>query len=268
VGTIVDVDLRVLARRRWLRLAVLAGVAVVVVAAIVAGGRTGLDRTDTFREACATLLLLGGLIMAVSLGGGAFSRDAHSGFLGLMVGNGATPSQVGAGRIVARVTALVAVMALWAVAMQGASLAIGEGLDGPLLVHALTAVVNALLVLCASCAMASVIGPGAAGVFGIMVFVSAQAAVNLKAALDQGGISQDSATLINTLYTLFPRALVSPMISEMQARDVAGPAAPQIDINGILVVVPASTWITVAWTLAWCVALASLAAYGVRRRQL
>ena len=46
------------------------------------------------------------------------------------------------------------------------------------------------------------------------------------------------------------------------------PAAPDININGLAVVVPASRLIDLLWTLLWILIFAALATYGVRRRQL
>lgn len=261
-------DLRVLARVRWIRAALLGGVAVAALIALNASGESGIDRVDALRSGAASLLLLGGLAVAVCLGGGAFAHDASRGYLGLLVGSGATPSAVGAGRVAARLVVLAVVIAAWTAAVIAGGAVIGEGGDGPLAVHGLTVLGNLALVLCASAAMASVIGPIAAGVFGLMVYVSAQAAVNLKAALDSGAVNRDSQVIVEPFYAVFPRALVSPMINGMQERGVAGPAAPEVDVNGLEVVVPASTWASVVWTVMWTGIFLALAAYGVRRRQL
>lgn len=261
-------DLRILARVRWVRAALLAGVVIAALIAANASGESGIDRLDALRSGGASLLLLGGLAVAVSLGGGAFAHDAARGYLGLLVGSGATPSAVGAGRVAARLIALAVILGAWTAALVAGGAAIGEGGGGPLVVHALTVLGNLSLVLCASAAMASVIGPIAAGVFGLMVYVSAQATVNLKAALDAGAVNRDSNVIIDPFYALFPRALVSPMIHDMQVRDVAGPAAPRVDVNGLEVVVPASSWASVVWLLFWAGIFLALAAYGVRRRQL
>ena len=264
----IGIDLRILARRRWILGVTLAGLAYLTIVGIVAAGQSGVTRADTLQSNSASLLLIGGLITAVGLGGGAFSRDASSGYLGLLVGSGATPSRVGGARIVTRLAALVGIIGVWAVGMQLASLALGRGLDGPLAVHALAWVVNCALVLCASAALASVIGPVAAGVFGLMVFICAQAVVNLKADLDQGAIARGSQSFVDSVYSVLPRAIVSPMLADLQRRGQAGPAAPDININGLAVVVPASRLVDVLWTLLWILIFAGLAAYGVRRRQL
>lgn len=261
-------DLRILARRRWILGATLAGLVYLAIVGVIAAGQSGQSRMDALQSNSASLLLIGGLIVAVGLGGGAFSRDASSGYLGLLVGSGATPSRVGAVRILTRLAALVGILAIWGAGMQLASLALGRGLDGPLVVHTLAWVVNCALVLCASAALASVIGPVAAGVFGLMVFVCAQAVVNLKADLDQGAISRGSQTFVDSVYSILPRAIVSPMLADLQRRGQAGPAAPDININGLAVVVPASRLVDLLWTLLWILIFAGLATLGVRRRQL
>jgi hypothetical protein len=268
IAVMLRIDLRVLARRLWVQMTTLAGLVIIAIVAIFAAGDSGQAQIDALRSDSASLLLIGGLVVAVGLGGGAFSRDASSGYLGLLVGSGATPSRVGAIRITARILALAAIFAIWGVSMQLASLAIGRGFDGALAVHTLAALENAGLVLCASAALASVIGPIAAGVFGIMVFITAQAVVNLKADLDQGAIERSSRSFIDPVYSVLPRAIVSPMIAELQHRSDAGPAAPTININGLTVYVPASHLSDVLWTLLWTLIFAGLATYGVRRRQL
>jgi hypothetical protein len=158
-------------------------------------------------------------------------------------------------------------VAAWGVALQVGSLALGLGLDGPLAVHTLAAAVGLLLAMLAAGAASSVVGPVPAGAFGLLIFISAQAAVNLKAAADQDLIGTAEAA-VSALYYIAPRAIVSPMISGLQARDVGGPAAPSLEINDNLVLVPASGWGSVAWTLAWCALLALACIGGLRRRPL
>lgn len=268
VAAVLGADGRATLRARWVQALPLAGLVVAILVALNASGDAGRAREDALRAGGATLLLLGGLVVALILGGTAFARDARSGYLGLMVGAGATPSQVGAGRLAVRAIALVAVVALWGVALQVCSLALGMGLDGPLAVHTVLMLVNLALVMCATAAMASVIGPFAAAVFGLMVFVSAQAAVNLKAALNAGAIASDSGSLINPFYAVFPRALVSPMLEDLQRRHAGGPAAPKLEVNGFDVWVPASSGSTIVWTLLWVGIMAALTVVGVRRRQM
>jgi hypothetical protein len=262
------VELKVLARRRWVDGAALAGVVWIAIATVVAAGESGHARLDTLEVNAASLMLIGGLAVALCLGGGAFSRDASSGYLGLLVAAGATPSRIGFVRLAARVLVMIAVFVIWGVAMQIAAVAIGHGVDGSLAVHVTTWFLNGALVLCASAALASVIGPFAAGVFGFIVFFWAVSVVNIKADLDQGAISRSSGSFVNSVYGISPRAIVSPMLESLQRRGAAGPAAPDININGLTVTVPASRPIDVVWTLAWTLIFASLAVYGVRRRQL
>lgn len=256
-----------LARRPWLQAVAGAGVVAAAVIAAVAAAESGIDREDALRAGGASLLLLGGLVVAVPLGGAALNRDAASGHLGLLVGSGASRAEVLAAAVAARVAALAAVVALWALALQAGGLALGLGLDGPLAVHTLAVALGLLLTLLAATAASSVVGPVAAGAFGLIVYVSAQAAVNLKAAADAGQIGTAEG-LVNALYYVVPRAIVSPMLAGLQARDEGGPAAPSLEINGNPVLVPASEWDSVVWTLAWCVLLAVACSAGLRRRPL
>ena len=99
------------------------------------------------------------------------------------------------------------------------------------------------------------------------LYVAAQAAVNLKAAADQALIGTADAG-VNLLYYVAPRTITSPMLAELQLRDAAGAAAPRVEINGNTVIIPASGWDSVAWTLAWCVLLGIACAAGLRRRPL
>lgn len=260
-------DARATVRQRWFQGLAAAGVVMAVLVGVAAANDSGQARVDALRAGSAGVLLLAGLGVALFLGSTAFVRDARTGYLGLLVGTGATPAQVGAGRLGVRVLGLVGIIAVWGVALQLVAVALGEGPDGQLAVHTLTMLVNLTLVLCASAALGSVIGAVAAGAFGVMVFISAQAAVNLKAAHDQGAIETGS-TLIDAMYLAFPRAVVSSMVRDMQLRDVGGPAAPQVDVNGFIVIVPPSPAITWAWTLLWAAGFAMLALVGLRRRQL
>ncbi|HEX2508014.1 MAG TPA: hypothetical protein VHK23_06805 [Miltoncostaeaceae bacterium] len=244
-----------------------AGLLAAAAVAAAAAAESGLDREDQFRSGAASLLLLGGLVAAVPLGAGALNRDAAGGHLGLLVGSGASRREVAAAVLLARVAALIAIVAAWAVALQIGSLALGLGLDGPLAVHSLAVFVSLLLTMLAAGAASSVVGPVPAGAFAVAVFISAQAAVNLKAAADQDLIGT-AGGLVNALYYVVPRAIVSPMIADLQARDVGGPAAPSLEINDNPVLVPASGWGSVLWTLAWCALLAIACVGGLRRRPL
>jgi hypothetical protein len=256
-----------LARAPWLQAGAVAGAIAAAVVAAVAAADSGLAREDALRAGGASLLLLGGLVVAVPLGAAALNRDAATGHLGLLVGSGASRSEVAAAAVGSRIAALAAVLAAWALVLQAGSLALGLGLDGRLAVHALTVAVGLLLTLLAAAAASSAVGPVAAGAFGLVVFIAAQAAVNLKAAADQDLIGTADEAVV-AVYYVVPRAIVSPMIAELQARDAGGPAAPSLDINDNPVLVPASGWESVVWTLAWCVLLAIACGAGLRRRPL
>jgi hypothetical protein len=256
-----------LSRRPWLRVALAAGVVLAGVAGAVAAADEGLAREDALRRGVASLLLLGGLAVAIGLGSTALNRDADSGHLGLLLASGAGRARLAAAAAGARLLGLAVILAAWAIGAQAASLALGLGLDGPLAVHGLAVAEGLALTLLAAAAASSVVGPVPAGLFGAAVYVVAQAAVNLKAAADQGLIGTADAG-VTTLYYLVPRAIVSPMIAGLQIRDEAGPAAPRLEINESVVLVPAAGWVTVLWTLAWCALLGILCASGLRRRAL
>lgn len=255
------------ARRPWVQVAAAAGLALAAVAVIVAATHDELGREDALRRGAASLLLLGGLALAVALGSGALNLDAGNGHFGMLLGAGASRPQLITGALAARLAVLVAVVAAWAIAVQAGALVLGLGPDGPLAVHALAVGVGLALAMLACAAASAVVAPAAAGLFGAGLYVLAQAAVNLKAAADQGLIGTADA-MVTALYFIAPRAVTSPMIADMQLRDVAGPAAPRVEINQNTVVVPAAGWDTVAWTLAWCVLLALACVAGLRRRPI
>lgn len=265
VATLLALELRRLARRPWVQVGVTAGLVAAVVAVVVAAGDTGAAREDALRRGAASLLLLGGLALAVALGSAALNRDADRGWFGALIGAGAARPQLAAASVGARLAVLAVVVAAWTLALQVGSLALGLGLDGPLAVHALAVGEGLALALLACAAASAVVAPAAAGLFGAGVYVIAQAAVNLKAAADQGLIGT-ADTLVTTMYLAGPRAVTSPMIADLQSRDVAGPAAPRVEINDNTVLVPAAGWGTVLWTLLWCALLALLCAAGLRRR--
>jgi hypothetical protein len=261
------IQVRRLGRRRWLAAVILAGVVLAATAAAAAAGEAALLREDALRRGAASLLLLGGLLLAIALGSSAFNRDADSGHLGLLLGAGASRPQLATAVLGARLGLLAAGLAAWGITLQLGSVTIGLGPDGPLAVHTL-AVAEALALTLVACAAAStVVGPVPAGFFGAGVYVVAQAAVTMKAAADQGLIGTADA-LVSALYHLVPRTITSPMIAELQARDAAGPAAPQVEINENIVLVPAAGWGTVVWTLAWIAVLAAVCVAGMRRRPL
>jgi hypothetical protein len=265
--TVGSLGLLRLSRRRWVLVALAAGVAIAVVCAIVAIGSDGQAREDEFRRAGAALLLLGGLAFAIALGSAALNTDAENGHFGMLHGAGASRPQIAAGAVGARVAVLALGLLAWGVVLQIGSAALGLGLDGPLAVHTLAVAEGLLLTLLACSAASSVVGPLAAGAFGVALYVTAQAAVNLKAAADQALIGTADAG-VNLLYHVAPRTITSPMLAELQLRDAAGAAAPRVEINDNTVIIPASGWDSVVWTLAWCVLLALACAAGLRRRPL
>jgi len=267
LAALVAAELGALARRRWVGGVVAAGLAVAVAVAALAASESGQARDDDFRAGAASLLLLGGLVMAVGLGSAALNREADSGHLGLLAAAGPGRATLAGAAIAARAAALVATLAVWGAAVQVGSLALGRGLDGPLAVHTAAGAENMLLTLLAAAAVSSVVGPVSSSLVGLAVYVLAQAVVNLEAAADQGLIGTSEAG-VRAAYLVLPRLVVSPMIFLLQAREEAGPAAPPVEINGTTVFVPASAWATVAWTLCWCAGIAAVAAVGLRRRTL
>jgi hypothetical protein len=267
VTGLVVAQLRRLSRRHWIQVGVAAGLALAVVAVIVAATHDGALREDSLRRGAAALLLLGGLSLALGLGSAALNLDAQSGHFGMLRGGGASRPELVAGAVGSRVLLLAAALATWAVVLEVGSLTLGMGLDGPLAVHTLAVFLGLLVAMLAAAAASSIVGPVAAGIFGGAVYVVAQAAVNLKAAADQGLIGTADVG-VRILYYVAPRTVTSPMIADLQLRNQAGPAAPRVEINENIVIVPAAGWDTVAWTIAWCVLLGLLCAAGLRRRPL
>jgi hypothetical protein len=123
------------------------------------------------------------------------------------------------------------------------------------------------VVLLAAAGAATLVGAVAGAAFGLLVLITAQAIVNLKAAADQGLIGTAAAGL-DVAYWFLPRAVVSPMLADLQAADEAGPVAPRVEINGNTVQIPAAELDTVLWTLAWCGVFFGMAIFGLRRREL
>jgi ABC-type transport system involved in multi-copper enzyme maturation permease subunit len=243
-------------------------VALTALAAGVAATHHGADRADSYRGGAATILLLLGLAVAVVLGATAVNREGDSGFLGLLVGAGLPRGELALVRLGTRLVALLAVVAVWGIAFQAGSLVLGRGLDGPLAVHTLSMVENLILVLVSAAAVSTVLGPLVSGIVGVGIFVVAQAVVNLKAASDQSLIGAVARPIVRTAYYVFPRAVASPMIVDLQARGQGSAAAPRLEINGALAVVPAAGWATILWTLLWCALFAGLVVTGLRRRAL
>jgi hypothetical protein len=249
------------------QIAVAAGVALVVAIAIVAATHAGAVRTESLQRNAASFLLLAGLAVAIVLGSAALNRDAETGRFGALIGGGASRPQLVAGAVGSRIAVLAGVIAVWGVALQIASVAVGLGPDGRLAVHTLAVAEGLLLTLLACAAASAIVGPVASGVFGAGVFVLAQAVVNLKAAADQNLIGTADG-LVRALYYVSPRTIVSPMIADLQLRNAGGPAAPRLTINDNTVFVHASDWGSIVWTLVWCVVLGLLCAAGLRRRPI
>lgn len=264
---LVQLQRRRVSRRPWVQVGVAAGLALALVAVAVAATHEGTVREDTLRRGGAALLLLGGLALALGLGSAALNLDAQNGHFGALTGSGASRPELVAGAVGGRLLVLIAAGAAWGAVLQSGSLALGLGLDGPLAVHTLAVGESLLVAMVAAAAASAIVGPAAAGIFGGAAYVVAQAAVNLKAAADQGLIGSGDA-IVNALYYLAPRTITSPMIADLQLRNAAGAAAPRVEINQNTVFVPAAGWDTVVWTLAWCVLLALLCATGLRRRPL
>lgn len=260
-------EARRLARRRWFRLALAGGPVVVVLVALSVLGDEGLAREDGLSQGVATLLLLGGLTVAAALGGAALNTDSDSGHFGALLGNGASRVGLVAGALLARAAGLVAVLVVWGASAQGASLALSLGPDADLAVHTGLIGIALLLTLAAAAAGSSVVNPAASALFGLSVFVTAQAMMNLKAAADQGIIGTAGAG-INGAYLVSPRIPTSPLMEQLQLRDATGPAVPRVDINGNEVLLAATGWQTAVWALAWCAMLAGLAYLGMRRRPI
>lgn len=265
--TLISLEARRLWRRPWILTAAAMGLALALVVHGVAATHHDMAREDSLREGAATLLLLGGLALAVALGSAALNRDAENGHFGMLVGSGASRPGLVVGAIGARLAILIAILAAWAVVLQAGSVVLELGLDGPLAVHTLAVGEGLALAMIACAAASSVVGPAAAGLFGGGVYVLAQAVVNLRAAATQGLIGT-ADTAVDLLYYIAPRTVTSPMIADLQLRNAAGAAAPRVEINGNTVFVPAAEWDTVVWTLAWCVLLALVCAAGLRRRPL
>src|SRR5262249_53656880 len=147
LGPLLASEVRVEGRRPWFLAAASLGLVGVVVSGAVAAGRGGLDRTDAYRAGGATTLLVVGPGVAVGLGATAVQRDAASGWLGLLVGAGARRGRLALARGLARLALVLATVAVWGVALQVGSAALGEGLDGPLAVHTCAMAENLALAL-------------------------------------------------------------------------------------------------------------------------
>ncbi len=267
IGAIIITDLKRILRSRVILGTTVAGIAVVALIAAVAAGRTGGDISDTFRSGAASLILVGGLVIALTLGATASFSGAISGTHGLFVASGVSRRDLALGVLVSRLVSLAAVLSIWLIALQIGSVAIGRGGDSPLAVHIAAAGETHALVLLMAAATSTVMGPTIAAFVGLVVHVTATAVVNLEAAADLG-LLPTGARLIHIAYNTLPRAVSSPMIVALQNRDAGGPAAPQFEINQFPVALPASGIATVLWTIGWCALFGWFFVIGVRRRTL
>lgn len=268
IGIIATTEFRALVRRRWFIVTLAVGLALIITGTIFAVGNDGILRSDALRSWTLAVEVIGGLVIGASLGSSAANRDADGGWVGMQVATGAGRSPVMLGRITGRALALVAAFLSWMVAAGLCSLIIGNGPDGPLAVTGLAGIENMLVVLTVAALCSVALGPVASGITAGVVYVFVQALVNLSTAADAGVIGTAWSGLVRTLYFVFPRGIVSPMVAELQARDVAGVAAPRVEVNGNIVFILGSSWGSVIWTLAWCVLLAVAAAGAIRRRAL
>lgn len=257
-----------ISRRRWARAVILIGAAIIIAGAIVAAGRDGLAASDTMRSWTASVELVVGLVLAATLGASTVNRDADAGWVGMQVATGTPRGPVALGRVAGRLVILLAGMALWIVVAAICSLAIGQGIDGPLVVNGLAMVGNMVLVLTAAAVCSVALGPVASAIVAVFFYVSCLSLVNLAAAADSNVIGTAWSPLIKAFYFVFPRSITSPMLSEMQARGAAGVAGAQLEVNGNVVIVPPASWATILWTLLWCLVLALSTGAALRRRAL
>lgn len=258
-------DLAVVIRRWWYSGLVAIGLLGMVIATIGAWGEEGRPQADAFRADAASVFLLAGLSLGLTLGAGAFWSAIQSGHLGLLAAAGARRIEIALGRLLSRTAALLAGFAVWIAGSQIASLALDRGLDGPLTVHGLAMTVTVLFAMLAAAAVSTVMGPAVAAFVGLSSYIVIQAVVNLEAAADLGRLG--SATeAVHIAYGILPRAILSPMIADMHNRGHGGPAAPQLEIDEIPVPVFASGWGSVLWTFLWCAVMVWLCTLGTRRR--
>ncbi len=260
-------ELAGLLRRRWVWLVVALGVVAIAIAAISAAGGAGQAESDDFRSSAASVVLIGGLTLALALGSTAIFSGGITGGLGLLAGSGARRTDLTLARVGGRLLLLAAGLGVWCAALQVASLALGRGWDPPLAVHVAAAGETHAVVLLAAAALSTVLGPAVSSIVGMIVYITAQAVVNLEAAADLGRLGS-SNRLAHVLYNIFPRAVSSPMIVELQNRDAGGPAAPRFEINGLGIPLQSASLGTVLFTLFWCALFALMCVAGMRRRTL
>lgn len=258
-------DLRALSRRTWLRMAALLGVLAVGLIIFSALSAPAGEEADAYARGVVALYLLGGLALALTLGAPALRTEAENGTFALLHAAGASRADLALSRILGRVIVLAIVLGLWLVSVEIGSLAIGEGLRADLAVHALAAGLTALLAMMAAIVAGTIVGPVAAGVAGVVVFMTAQGITNLKAAADLNLIGS-SGDFIKAVWWTFPRTITSPLADDLSRRDVGGAAVQRFEVNGVEAVVPTAGIDTWLWVIAWCGLLALVAYYGFRRR--
>jgi ABC-type transport system involved in multi-copper enzyme maturation permease subunit len=255
-------------RRPWLISLTGLGVVVVALVAALAARSDGAERIDDLRSGVAAVLLYGGLAASCALGATVVNRPIASGYAALLVATGARRDAIVVAAIAARTSALLVIMALWGVAAELASLALGAGFDGGMAVHTAAMAETMVLALAGAALASAAFAPFAAGVVALMIHITAQAVVNLKAAVDAGSIADTAASTVRAAYAFLPRVVTSPMISDLQARDEAALAAPRFQINDAVIVVPAAGWQTVLWAMVWTAIFAALTVLAFRRRPL
>ncbi len=268
LSIISSVEFRAIIRRRWFLVTIAVGAALIVTGTIFAGGRNGIPRFDALRSWTLAVEVLGGLVVSACLGASVANRDADGGWFGLQVATGTTRAVVTLGRVLGRVLVLVGTFAVWMGLAWLSGLLIGNGSDWPLIVTGFAGMGNMLVVLTVAAVCSVALGPVSSGVMGVLTYIFSLALVNMSSAAEADVIGTSWSGLISSLYFIFPRGIVSPLVADLQARDVAGLAAPQVEVNGNIVFIQPASWATVIWTLGWCVLLALAAAGAMRRRAL
>ena len=82
------IEARGISRRRWFLAMLVVGAAIIIAGAVLAGTRDGLAALDTMRSWTAAVYLVGGLLVAATLGASTVNRDADGGWVGLQVATG------------------------------------------------------------------------------------------------------------------------------------------------------------------------------------
>ena len=101
LAALIGAETRRLGRRTWILVAATLGLLLALVVHGVAATHEDLTREDSLRRGAATLLLLGGLALAIALGSAALNNDSQNGHFGFLVGSGASRPQVVAGVTIA-----------------------------------------------------------------------------------------------------------------------------------------------------------------------